>query len=177
MDKSGDQRTLWLVGMMGVGKSTVGPVLAEKLGLEFLDSDHEIERREGQSIPQIFEERGEPGFRLAEFSAIEELAGKHAVVALGGGAIAETDMSKFLSSTGTVIYLKATPATLLERIGKNSDRPLLAGLDAKCRGEVLEQLLRERSSAYETASVNIGTDGLNPEQVTQRIEEHLGRKS
>ena len=71
MDKISSRKTLWIVGMMGAGKSTVGPVLAKNLGMGFVDSDREIERREGKSIPQIFAERGERGFRLAEFKAIE----------------------------------------------------------------------------------------------------------
>ena len=176
MDKISSRKTLWIVGMMGAGKSTVGPVLAKSLGMDFVDSDREIERREGKSIPQIFAERGEHGFRLAEFKAIKELAGKDLGVALGGGAIAEEEMPKFLSGTGTVIYLVAKPETLIRRIASDSGRPLLSGLDDEERREVLDTLLRQRGSSYETASVRVSTDGLNPLQIARKVEEKLERR-
>ncbi len=176
MDKISNSKTLWIVGMMGAGKSTVGPVLADNLGMDFVDSDREIERSEGKSIPQIFAERGEHGFRLAEFKTIKKMAGKDLVVALGGGAIAEEEMPQFLSSTGTVIYLVANPETLIGRIASNSDRPLLSGLDNEERREVLDKLLRQRGPNYETASVRVSTDGLSPAQIARKVEEKLERR-
>jgi shikimate kinase len=144
--------------MMGVGKSTVGPALAELLERSYLDADREIERREGRSIPDLFSERGEAGFRKAEREAIEALAGERLVVALGGGAICQPGASELLSKTGCVVYLKARVETLLARIGNDGGRPLLADLSREGRLARLTELLEERSEAYESAAISADTE-------------------
>src|SRR5687767_10787315 len=114
MEASGN---LYLVGMMGAGKTTVGRVLARRLKRQFLDSDHEIEGRCGVKIPVIFEIEGEAGFRLREAQVIEELCALQGIVlATGGGAVLPISSRSRLSGSGTVIYLRARPEDLLERV-------------------------------------------------------------
>ena len=104
---------MWLVGMMGAGKSAVGPALAQRLECDFVDSDAEIEREAGCSIAELFAAEGEPCFRERERAAIEKLAGRPAVVALGGGAPAQPGAGEWLAATGCVVYLRARPETLV----------------------------------------------------------------
>ncbi|MCP5058310.1 MAG: shikimate kinase [bacterium] len=150
--------TIWLVGMMGAGKSAVGNALAAQLGVPFFDADAEIEREAGLGIPKIFDAEGEAGFRERERGVIAGLAGKRAVIALGGGAIAQPGQAEALAAAGTVVYLRAKLETLLARVGQDETRPLLAGLDTEGRHRRLASLLGERRGAYETASLVIDTD-------------------
>jgi len=167
--------TIWLVGMMGAGKSAVGARLAERLARPFVDTDAEIARRAGATIAELFATRGEPAFRDLERDAIERVAkGADAVVALGGGAIAQPDAARRLAARGTIVYLRARPETLAARVGEAADRPLLAGLDAAGRVERIAALLAERSPHYESARVTVDTDALDPDGVAARIEEALG---
>lgn len=170
------QRPLWLVGMMGAGKSVVGPLLARSLGRDFVDTDAEIETLAGTSVAQIFANEGEASFRERERAAIEALLGGDAVVALGGGAIGQPGVSARLAESGTVIYLRATPATLLRRLGDCAGRPLLSALGARARLARLEALLAERRCAYETASIAIDTDGLAIEAVLEEISRRLAAR-
>jgi shikimate kinase/3-dehydroquinate synthase len=151
---------IWLVGMMGSGKSTLGPALARALGRRFVDADREIEREAGVSVSELFAREGEAGFRARERAALDALAGSGAVVALGGGAVAQAGAAERLAAQGTVVYLRARLETLVMRLGNASSRPLLAGLDAKGRRARLEALLAERKPAYETARITIDTDDL-----------------
>lgn len=159
--------------MMGVGKSTVGPALASLLGRNYLDADREIERREGRSIPELFSERGEAGFRKAERETIAALAGQRLVVALGGGAICQPGAPELLSQTGCVVYLKARVETLLERIGNDGGRPLLADLSPEARLARLTELLEERAEAYETAAISADTETGDPEEIARRVAKKL----
>ncbi len=136
-----ETKPVWLVGMMGAGKSTLGPVLAARLGRRFLDSDREIVRQTGCEIETIFAEDGEPVFRALEREAIEKAAREGAVVALGGGAIAEPGAAERLAELGTVVYLQATPEELVRRIGESTTRPLLRGLGPGARLERVRELL------------------------------------
>jgi shikimate kinase len=151
----------------------VGPLLARRLGRDFLDADLRIEEEAGQSVAGIFEERGEAAFRALEAAAIDEAAAGSAVVALGGGAVAKPGAARRLASLGTVVYLRASPDTLLSRIGPARGRPLLAGLDAGARRRRLLELLAEREGAYESAEIVVDTDGQSPEAVADRIVERL----
>lgn len=165
--------TLWLVGMMGAGKSTVGAVLARRLARPFVDTDAEIEREAGRSIAALFAGEGEAGFRRRERRAIGELCGREAVVALGGGAIAQPGMEQRLARAGTVVYLRARPETLLGRLGDCRDRPLLRDASPAARLDRLRALLRERAAAYESAAIVVDTDELGPELLAERIERAL----
>ena len=165
--------TLWLVGMMGAGKSTVGPVLARRLRRRFIDVDEEIKRADGREISQIFAEEGEAFFRRIERSTIEALAGKRAVVALGGGAIAQSGAPARLTKSGTVVYLRGKPETLLARIGDCRTRPMLRDVSRSERLARLKDLLEARSRAYETASVVVDVDGSDVAQIAEQVRESL----
>jgi shikimate kinase len=160
--------------MMGAGKSATGAALAQRLGRDFVDLDAELERSAGREIPEIFEVEGEAGFRARERTAIESVAGKPVVVALGGGAIAEPGMSERLAASGTVVYLRARPETLLERVGDARGRPLLAGLDREQRRVRMRSLLAKREPAYSSASVVIDTDERSVGDVADSLARALG---
>jgi 3-dehydroquinate synthase len=164
---------IWLVGMMGAGKSVVGARLAERLGRAFVDTDAEIERRAGQTIAELFAKRGERAFRDLEREAIERVGKLSSVIALGGGAIAQPGAAERLAARGTVVYLRARPTTLVARIGDAAHRPLLAGLDEAGRTQRVAALLGERAIHYETARIAIDTDELDPDAVAACIETAL----
>ena len=168
------QGTVWLVGMMGAGKSAVGAALARRLGTGFVDTDREVEAGAGAPVAEIFAREGEAGFRARERAAWERLAGKPVVAALGGGAIAEPGAAARLAESGTVVYLRARPETLLARLGDAAARPLLGGLDAEARAARLAELLATRRTAYESAAVVVDTDGLDVESAAARVAEYLG---
>ncbi|MEN8159175.1 MAG: 3-dehydroquinate synthase [Myxococcota bacterium] len=165
--------TLWLVGMMGAGKSAVGEALAAALGWPFVDLDAEIERAAGQSTREIFASEGESGFRGRESEALEAVAGRRAVVALGGGAPAQPGVPERLAATGRAIYLRARPETLVARVGEGTERPLLAGLSAPEREAELGRLLAEREGAYLRATWTIDTDGLAVADVVRQLVDRL----
>ena len=137
---------MYLVGMMGAGKTTVGRALARRLKRPFYDSDQEVEARCGVAIAVIFEIEGEAGFRARESQVIAELSELDAIVmATGGGAVLDSDNRRRLASRGTVVYLHATPEALHARIGHDRKRPLLATSDPQLR---LEQFYAQRDPLY-----------------------------
>lgn len=155
---------LILVGLPGVGKSTVGAGLAALLGIPFLDFDVEIERRAGMSVAGIFRAHGEPHFRALERSLTEELAGlPPMVLAPGGGWMSQPGLAALLRPPGRIIYLYASPGIVAARLGSASGtRPLLAGGDPVAR---LAALLAEREPAYRDADVVLNTELLDVPQV------------
>jgi len=137
---------VFLVGMMGAGKSTVGKALARRLGREFLDCDREIVERTGVPIATIFEIEGEEGFRRRETAVLAELAlRRDAVVATGGGAVLCEENRKLMRESGTVVYLHASIDHLHERTRRDVARPLLATGD---RRATLAALLETRDPLY-----------------------------
>lgn len=117
---------IYLVGLMGAGKTTVGRQLAKRLGRPFLDSDHEIEARTGVKIPTIFEIEGETGFRRRESQTIAELTTERGIVlATGGGVVLDPENRRHLHETGWVVYLNVPPRLLYERTRHDRSRPLL----------------------------------------------------
>ena len=131
---------------MGAGKSTVGKLLAKKLGRRFLDADHIIEERCGVKIPVIFEMEGEDGFRKREAQAIKDATSENdLVLATGGGAVLLSENRQALSERGTVIYLHANPMELFHRTRGGEGRPLLKNGDAK---KILENLYSIRDPLY-----------------------------
>ena len=167
------RRTIWLVGMMGAGKSSVAAELGKRLGLPVFDTDALVEAEAGMRIPEIFAREGEGGFRARERRAIAGLAGRAAVVALGGGAIAQPGVAEELATGGTIVYLRARPETLAERVGCAAGRPLLAGLDAPRRSAKLAELLADRRRSYERADRVVDTDDRSVREVADAVAEAL----
>jgi shikimate kinase len=164
---------IFLVGPMGAGKTTFGRPLAELRGMDFADSDHEVEERTGVDIAYIFEKEGEAGFRRREKQVIDELtAGHNLVLATGGGAVLDAENRAHLSSRGVVVYLHATVDHQLKRTGHSDHRPLLQKGD---RRQVLEDLLAARDPLYrEVADLVVETDGRNARALADEIEQRLG---
>jgi shikimate kinase len=164
---------LILVGLPGSGKSTVGPLLADALGLPLLDFDAEITRREGMPVPEIFGQKGEGHFREMEHSLTRELAELGGMVlAPGGGWVTRAENLALLRPPGRLIYLKVTTSIAVLRMGASAtSRPLLNRPNPK--GE-LDRLLSARIGAYESADLVVNVDHVEPHQVTERILALLG---
>ena len=163
---------LILVGLMGAGKTTAGRLLARRLGRNFLDSDHEIERRCGVGIPVIFEIEGEAGFRDREAQVIADIVGQRDfVLATGGGAVLREASRRLLASAGRVIYLHARPEALFSRIRHDRNRPLLAGADPL---DKLRALYAERDPLYrEIADLVIETGIQNARTLARALQARL----
>jgi shikimate kinase len=172
----GEGATVWLVGMMGAGKSAVGCELAHRLGRPFLDTDREIEALRGVSISEIFAREGEEAFRTLEREMVERLAGRAAVVALGGGALARPELRRIVGEVVTLVWLRARPETLLARIGACEARPLLSGLAADERLARIRALLAAREADYARAAVAVETDAATVGEVAERIERALAQR-
>jgi len=154
---------IFLVGLMGAGKTTVGRMLARRLKLRFFDSDQEIERRCGVKVPVIFEIEGEAGFRAREEQAIAELTALEGIVlATGGGAVLAGDSRRRLASRGTVVYLNASPEDLFERLRHDRNRPLLATADPLAR---LRELHAQRDALYRSVADLVVDTGAQSVQV------------
>jgi shikimate kinase len=169
-------RNLCLVGMMGAGKSTVAALLGERLGRRVADTDDEVRGWTGRSIPELFMEHGEPGFREFERRVVEELATFHdLVISLGGGAVLRDDNVASLALTGVIVHLDVPVEVLVERLrgGGADDRPLLGGPGGS-EDELVQRLRstsKERDPRYrEVADVTIDASG-TPETVTEAIIE------
>jgi shikimate kinase / 3-dehydroquinate synthase len=157
---------------MGAGKTTIGRQLARKLGLRFIDSDHEIESRTGASIPWIFEIEGEPAFRRREADVIRDLTSQQGIVlATGGGAILNEGSRVLLKERGTVIYLRASVNSILARTAHDKNRPLLQTADPRKK---LEELLAQREPLYmEMADLVVDTGRPNVQSMVQTIINQL----
>jgi shikimate kinase len=157
-----------LIGMMGAGKTTVGRLLAERLGWPHLDSDEMIRASTGKSVPEIFEERGEAGFRAEEARVLAEAGTTDhpAVVSVAGGAVLSAENRKVMRRAGPVVWLRAEVATLAERVGDGAGRPLLGDDPASA----LRLLEAERRPLYtEVADVVVDVDHLAAGDVVDRI--------
>ncbi len=165
---------IFLVGLMGAGKTTVGKQLAKRLGKVFYDSDHEIEQRTGVNIPVIFELEGEAGFRKREAAAIEELTRMHNIVlATGGGAVLAKQNRENLSQHGLVVYLRAEVEELWQRTRNDRNRPLLQTGDPRAK---LEKLYAERDPLYrEIADIVIDTGDQSVGHIVQQLETLLDK--
>lgn len=164
--------SVFLVGLMGAGKTTVGRMLAKRLRLEFVDADHEIEARTGVPIPTIFEIEGEPGFRKRESQVIDDLTQQPALVlATGGGAVMDPVNRQHLRERGKVVYLFAAPEVLYERTRTDRSRPLLQVDDRLAK---LQQLYALRDPLYrEVAHHVIEVGQTQAAQVVRRILQAL----
>jgi shikimate kinase len=165
---------IFLVGLMGAGKTSVGKLLARRLGKTFFDCDHEIERATGVHIPVIFEIEGEAGFRLRENRMLAELTrGQDIVLATGGGAVLSEENRGLLSRNGTVVYLRATPHDLWQRTRHDRNRPLLQTPDPLTKLTVLHA---ERDPLYRAiADVIVDTGHQSVASLVHRLEQKLAR--
>ncbi|MDH5184372.1 MAG: shikimate kinase AroK [Gammaproteobacteria bacterium] len=159
---------IFLVGLMGAGKSTIGKQLAKVLNKTFVDSDREIESQTGVAIPLIFELEGEEGFRRREREMIDKLTLQaNTVLATGGGAVMNEDNRKALRERGYVVYLHATVEQLLERTRMDRNRPLLQTEDPRAK---LEELLSIRDPLYrDVADITIDTGLVSIREVVQQL--------
>ena len=160
-------RPVVLVGMMGVGKTTVGRKLAAMLDVPFVDADEEIERAAHMTIPEIFAAYGEPYFRDGERRVIGRLVGEGAVadrkiLATGGGAFVDPETRGLILERAISVWLDSDIDTLVERVGRKDNRPLLRNGNPR---EILTRLRDERRPAYEQAAIHV-TSGQQPHQVT-----------
>ena len=168
------QRNIFLIGMMGAGKSTVGKTLARRLGRAYFDCDHEVVNRTGVSIATIFEIEGEEGFRRRESAVLSDLA-KHgnSVIATGGGAVIVAENRRLMREFGIVVYLHAALDRLYERTRRDSSRPLLANGDKR---STLSRLLETRDPLYrETAHLVLESGAPSAATLADRIIDAINK--
>jgi len=165
---SGKQHNVFLVGLMAVGKSTVGRLLAAELGFSFYDSDRVIEDRAGAEVAWIFDVEGEAGFREREMHAVDELSRRSGIVlATGGGVVLREENRRHLKERGTVVWLDTPLERLVERTRRDKRRPLLREGNVR---ETLERLGRERSPLYqEVADLRFCADRHTPRSLAAEI--------
>jgi shikimate kinase len=163
---------IFLVGPMGAGKTTIGSQLARALKYEFVDCDHEIEKRTGAKVALIFEIEGETGFRERETRLIDELTQRPRIVlATGGGAVLAADNRRWLAERGLVVYLKSPVEKLVERVRYDTNRPLLRTADPE---GTLRAIVAQREPLYqEVADLTIDTGRLSVKQAIKRITSNL----
>lgn len=166
---------VYLIGMMGSGKSVTGRKLAELAGYSFVDLDDWIQKKTRRTIPEIFRGEGEDAFRKMESEWLAEVSRRDRhVVATGGGVVLDPANVSRMKETGTMIYLEASGETLWERVREKGDRPLLGGKDPKA---ALFRILGERRETYEKVShLRVATDGQTAEAVARKILELLPLK-
>ncbi len=165
-------RPIVLVGMMGVGKSTVGRKLASTLGMSFVDADEEIADAANMTIPEIFDLFGETYFRDGERRVIARLleeSGSDFVIATGGGAFVQDETRALILERGIAIWLDSDVETLIERVSRNDRRPLLRDGDTR---EIVTRMKNDRAPAYSQAPIKVQSDaGPHAEAVARILEE------
>jgi len=164
--------TIVLVGVPGAGKTTVGKLLANNLGIDFFDSDQVIESRAGKSVSDIFTQDGEPAFRKLEHDVIVELLDSNNVVlALGGGSLGNEE-TRAKVKDATTVWLVAGLAQAVDRVGMNRNRPLLLG---NVRGQLADLMAAREPFYKEVAAIAVDTSKLIPSEVVTEIVSELGK--
>lgn len=165
---------IFLIGLMGAGKTSVGKLLARRLNKKFYDCDHEIERTTGVRIPVIFEIEGESGFRAREIKMLSELVRRdNIVLATGGGAVLAEENRRLLAEHGTVVYLRATPHDLWQRTRHDRNRPLLQTGNPLAK---LTALFSERDALYRgIAHVTADTGSQSVSSLAHRLEQKIAQ--
>ncbi|WP_455721826.1 shikimate kinase [Agathobacter sp.] len=163
-----EQKTnIVLIGMPGVGKSTIGVILAKMLGYQFLDADLLIQEQEGKLLREIIEEKGTDGFIQVENRVNASIEAKRAIIATGGSVVYGKEAMEHLKEIGTVVYLKVSYAVLEKRLADIKGR----GVVLK-EGQTLKTLYEERSKLYEQyADMEVSEEGLNVEQTVEKLVE------
>lgn len=161
------QRPVYLVGMMGAGKTTIGRALARKLGWQFVDLDHELESRCGVKVSIIFDIEGEQGFRKRESALLDECTRRSGIVlATGGGAVLNPQNRQLLRERGVVVYLRASVDELYRRVERDRNRPLLQTGNPRQR---LQELVQQREPLYEEVADLVFETGNLPIAQTTRV--------
>lgn len=164
-------KTVVLVGMMGAGKSSIGWRLAKKLGVEFHDSDQEVERAAGCSVTDIFETWGEKAFRDAERRVIQRLLhGPTQVISTGDGAFIDDEIRELIQEKAISVWLRANPDILLQRVVRRDTRPLLNEGDPK---EILEEMIEKRYPIYEEANIIVDSNDDAHDATVERVMDAL----
>ena len=163
-------KNIVLIGFMGTGKTSVGHLLAVRLGCAFHDLDKKIEAWCGMTIPAMFEQHGEAYFRAREKEAVRAVSARmNLVIATGGGTVKDAENVALLRQNGILVALTADVDTILQRTAARGTRPVLDGADAGDRRAAVVRLLEERSSLYETADITVDTSGRAPLEVAEYI--------
>lgn len=163
-----DRENIFLIGFMGVGKSTMARLLAGELDAKLIEMDETIEEETQMSISAIFEQYGEEHFRDLETELIRRIAGEGgAIVSCGGGAVLRAENVRMMKESGRIVFLSATAETIYERVKDSTNRPLLAG---NMNVEYIAKLIERRQEAYEQAAdVTIATDGKSMQTILTEI--------
>jgi shikimate kinase len=168
-------RPIVLVGLMGAGKTSIGRRLADKMGLPFVDADHEIEAAAGKSIADIFADHGESYFREGERKVIARLMEKgEQVLATGGGAYMNAETRSHIARSGISVWLKAELALLMKRVMKRGDRPLLKSDDPEA---VMRKLIADRYPIYAEADITIESRDVQHMQMVNEVVRALARRA
>ena len=178
-----ERRHIFLTGFMATGKSKIGPILAEKLGRIFIDTDDLIVQAAGKTIPDLFDQDGEAAFRVLEHACVEKAAaGEDAVIALGGGAVTQESNWVTIRERGQCVCLQASAETIFERVSRNAERPLMAGLTDEERMRKIRSMLEERAKYYRRADVFItSSECITPEETAdialQKLEAYSRKET
>ncbi len=166
-----DVGPIFLTGFMGVGKSKIGGLLAWRMGRVFWDTDEMVEARAGKEISALFADEGEAHFRQLEHECVLEVGGRDdVVVALGGGAIVQDRNMQVIRRAGLLVCLEAEVDTILERVSRRDDRPLLSGLSEAEKRVKIEQMMAERAPYYNQAHIKmLSNEGTTPEEAADKL--------
>ena len=170
-------KNVFLTGFMGTGKSSVGKILAERLGCQFIDLDALIVAEAGRSIKEIFAEQGEPYFRALEAEIVRRLASeneKGAVVSTGGGVVIDPENRRWMRENGVVVNLTATAQAIRKRLAADNERPLLQNDNSL---EKIVSMLAEREPFYRDADIRIATTGKGVDDIVLQILVWLKKES
>jgi len=169
--KVATEKNVVLIGLSGTGKTTLGAMLADYLGLPFYDIDVEIEQREGKKISHIFQDEGEKYFRDTESSIAKELAAMPqgpAVISTGGGVVLRKENVQHLQETGLLIYLTASPEEIVDRLGNAEGRPLLQNVDRQEALVKIKKMIEKRNSMYlGAADFTVSTENKSPGHIVE----------
>lgn len=173
MDKKIEQN-IFLIGFMGAGKSTIAKVLQRELGMELVEMDERIVKEQGMSINDIFAQKGEDGFRDIESQLVIDIGkNKNSIVSCGGGVVVRPKNVENMKKSGKIVFLTATPETILKRVKNGKDRPLLNG---HMNVEYISELMEKRRQMYEDAAdVKVSTDGKTVGEICTEIIQAITR--